>query len=72
MRSKGRLAQLVRASSLHLEGRGFESLIAHSNKRDAPRRVSFIAVGDSLKSKNLIGLWREIKVSHAQLARPCS
>src|SRR5690554_3695903 len=29
MRQHGRLAQLVRASRLHREGRGFESLTAH-------------------------------------------
>jgi len=28
--SRGRLAQLVRASRLHREGRGFEALTAHS------------------------------------------
>ena len=36
---KGRLAQLARASRLHREGRGFESLNAHLN---VPKRVSFL------------------------------
>ena len=31
----GRLAQLARASRLHREGRGFESLSAHQNRRTA-------------------------------------
>jgi hypothetical protein len=35
--SRGRLAQLVRASALHAEGRGFEPLIAHHSRTEGAR-----------------------------------
>ena len=36
----GRLAQLVRASRLHREGRGFESLTAHHCRTGTPGRIT--------------------------------
>ncbi len=43
----GRLAQLVRASRLHREGRGFESLIAHQFSADSLCESVFLLQLDS-------------------------
>ena len=43
----GRLAQLVRASLLHREGQGFESLSAHSGSVAEMARIGFPTGGDA-------------------------
>jgi hypothetical protein len=58
----GQLAQLARASRLHREGRGFESLIAHQIKNPPLRwffdlvRASAWFLLNKLKNKNRGGL----------------
>ena len=54
----GRLAQLVRASRLHREGRGFESLSAHQNKSESPFvKNGFFAILQAMKNDPQFDFW---------------
>ena len=48
----GGLAQLARASALHAEGQGFDSLILHQNKGPLSRGRGIRMKGKKIKAQN--------------------